>query len=236
MRTYNIAVIEDNDREYESTESHLTRFAGEKGLEFRVARYRNAEMFLNNYRPSHDIVLMDIMLPGMNGMAAARRLREYDPNVLLIFLTNMSGYAIRGYEVNALGYVMKPATYYGLAMYLQTAVNRIDTSNDPVTYIRSRTETTVLSVREIYYIEIVDHDMVFHTVNGEIRAYGSLNEREAELKKADFARCNSYTLVNLKYLEALYPEDVTVKGKTFRITRSKKKEFLEAVSSYLGRR
>ena len=236
MKAYNIAVVEDVDREYGVTKQYLDRYAAEKGLDFRITRFSNAESFLENYRPAYDIVLMDIILSGMNGMEAAKLLRQKDPKVLLIFLTNMSDYAIRGYEVDAMGYVMKPVSYYGLAMYLTNAVRRIDTSNDVTTLVRSREGTTVLMGRDIYYIDIVDHDMVFHTAKGDITAYGSLNERESELKNAGFARCSAWALVNLRYVNAIYPDEVTVNGVNIRITRNKKKSFLEAFSGYLGRR
>ena len=72
----------------------------------------------------YDIVFMDIELPGINGMEAAHRLREIDQQVILIFVTNMAQFAVKGYEVDALDYIIKPAQYGPLSIKLDRAAQR----------------------------------------------------------------------------------------------------------------
>lgn len=236
MKTYSIAIIEDQEKDFQNTKICLERFAEAKGIAFRVFTFVSAERFLDNYRPVYDIVFMDIILPGMNGMDAAKRLRKYDPKVLLLFLTNMSDYAIKGYEVDAMGYVMKPVTYYSLAMHLGNAIRKIDTSSDVSIMVRTQEGIQVLSERDICYIAVDDHNLVFHTVSGKLTAYGTLSEREKELSGCGFARCSSWALVNLKYVEAIYKDEIVVAGEHIRISRNKKRAFLDAFSTFLGRR
>ena len=237
MKTYSIAIVEDQETDLQNTQKCLDRFAEEKGVAFRVSTFSSAERFLDNYRPVYDIVFMDIMLPGTNGMEAAKRLRKCDTKVALLFLTNMSDFAIKGYEVDAVGYVMKPITYYSLAMYLGNTLRKIDNASGDVSImVRTQEGIRVLSGRDIYYIDVYDHDLMFHTVEGKLTSYGTLNEREKELAGYGFARCSSWSLVNLKYVEAIYKDEIVVAGEHVRVSRNKKKAFLEAFSEFLGRR
>lgn len=236
MKTYRIAVVEDQDHDYLRIKEHLDRFASEKALDLVVKHFSRAEQFLQNYQPTYDIVIMDIVLPGMNGMEAAHLLRQQDPRVLLIFLTNMSEYAIKGYEVNAIGYVMKPVAYHGLAMHLTNAVKRIDGLDDISIVLRFRDGVKVLLSRDITYIEVTDHDLLIHTVNGTLAAYGSLKDLEKKLTGNGFYRCSAWSLVNLRYVKDLFKDEITVGGDTVHISRSKRKGLLDALSAYLGGR
>ncbi len=85
--------------------------AGDHGL-------RGCGIVSEHYRADYDIVFMDIELPGINGMEAAHRLREIDQQVILIFVTNMAQFAVKGYEVDALDYIIKPAQYGPLSIKL----------------------------------------------------------------------------------------------------------------------
>lgn len=237
MKTYRIALVEDQEKDAELARSCLARFAGEQNVQFNISRFANGELFLENYRSLYDIIFMDIRLPGIDGMETARRLRQLDPQVPLIFLTNMLDYAIRGYEVNAVGYVTKPVNYYNFVMHLGNAIRRIDTSGNVSIQVRQTDGgIRVLSSRDIYYIEVMDHDLVFHTANGLLNAYGTLNEREKELAGYDFVRCSACALVNLRYVEGVFKDDILVSGAQVRISRNRKKAFLSELNNYLGKR
>lgn len=236
MKTYKIAIVEDQESDLQNVRNCLDRIAEEKNIAFQVFAFSSAERFLENYCPDYDIVFMDIMLPALNGMEAAKRLRKIDTKVLLLFLTNMSDYAIKGYEVDAVGYVMKPVTYYSLAMHMGNILRKIDTSHDVSVAVRTQDGLRVLSGRDLYYIAVCDHNLIFHTAEGILTSYGTLSEREKELAGCGFARCSSWTLVNLKYVEAIYKDEIVVAGEHIRVSRNKKKAFLDAFSEFLGRR
>lgn len=235
IESYNIALVEDTPGDLVRIQTCLDRFSEENGIEFRIFSFSRGEDLLEDYRPIYDIVFMDIMLPGINGMETAEQLRHHDKKVLLFFLTNMSDYAIKGYTVGAMDYVMKPVTYYSLAMRLNSALRRIDTERDVSVVLRMQDGVRVLSDREIYYIEIRDHDVMFHTVDGDLKAYGTLSEREKELEGHGFVRCSSWALVNLRYVEQIYKDEVVVAGQTVHISRARRKNFLNAFNTYLGR-
>ena len=105
---YRIAIVEDEEQDYLRAQGYLNRYGQEKNISFNIQRYESAEVFLTNYQSQHDIVFMDIRMGGMDGMRAARKLREMDQAVILIFLTSLAQYAVQGYEVDALDYILKP--------------------------------------------------------------------------------------------------------------------------------
>ena len=121
-----IALIEDESEAKDLFMTNLDRYSKEHGVEFTVAHFCNAMTFLESYKPVYDIVFMDIKMPDMNGLDAAHRLRQLDPSVILIFLTNLSQYAVRGYEVNALDFIVKPISYYVLVLKLERALHRLE--------------------------------------------------------------------------------------------------------------
>lgn len=103
-----IAIVEDEEEEVALLEEGIKRFFAESGTEYITAVFRNGMKFLEGYRGDCDVVLMDIEMPLLDGFRTAQKLREIDPSVTLIFITNMPNYAVKGYEVDALGFIVKP--------------------------------------------------------------------------------------------------------------------------------
>ena len=118
------AIVEDSPRELEHLKECLARYSAERDIPLETTVFGDAASFLEHYRADYDIVFMDIELPGINGMEAAHRLREIDRQVILIFVTNMAQFAVKGYEVDALDYIIKPAQYGPLSIKLDRAAQR----------------------------------------------------------------------------------------------------------------
>ena len=234
-----VAVVEDSDAEYDALKAQLERFASESGkYAFECVRFCDAVNFLQNYKPMYDMVFMDIGLPGMNGFDAARKLREADDTVMLMFITNMSRFAVNGYEVGAFDFVVKPVRYASLRLKLLRAMERLDAAEDrkiSVPFSGRGGGTKVVSVSSIKYVEVMDHDIIFHTTSGDINSYGSLKKIESALQSDSFCKCNSCYLVNLKYVGGVRDFTVTVAGDELSISHAKKKDFLRALGAYLMR-
>ena len=120
-----VGIVEDEAESLATLKEGLARYQRETGVEFKTTCFRDAELFLTNYKPVYDIVFMDIMLPGMTGLEAAKRLRKYDEDVCLIFTTTMAQFALKGYEVNAQDYFVKPFAYYDLKMRLDRVIRKL---------------------------------------------------------------------------------------------------------------
>ena len=236
MKQLRVAIIED-DKEYSSFLSEcLNRYGSEKGFSFSTQIYTKAESFLDNYKKAVDIVFMDVDLGKgfLNGMDAARKLRNIDDTVLLFFVTNMPQFAPEGYSVNALDYCLKPINYSNLSVKLDRAVKVLSTRSGQPVKIKDKEGTRIVSSNDIMYIDVIGHDLMFHTTSGVIDSYGGLSERENELSDRGFARCSASALVNLSYVTGLYGDEIAVGNERIKIGRSKKKQFMERLNMFLG--
>lgn len=231
-----IALLEDEKDAEQLFRKNLDKYAREYGVEFHIAHFDNAVSFLADYKPVYDIVFMDIRMPDMDGIEASHKLREMDKSVILIFLTNLSQYAIKGYEVDALDFIVKPISYCVLVLKLRRALNCLARTADDIE-VPLKVDTSIFRVRasKIKYVEVIRHKLVFHTTDGDFTTYGALKNVEDELSDADFARCNICYLVNLRYVSYVKGQVVEVGGEPLRISHPKRKSFVGALNEYLGR-
>ena len=120
----NVAIVEDNTSSAKNLQSHLARFEKETGIDIRSSVYKDGIDFIANYASQWDLVLMDIEMPVLDGMHTAKKLRELDKDVLLIFVTQLAQYAISAFEVDAMDYMLKPVNYYAFYLKMQRVVHK----------------------------------------------------------------------------------------------------------------
>jgi len=107
-----VAIVEDDDSYAETLQEYLNKYEQENEVRFQVVRYEDGADLVEKYHGDFDILIMDIELKFMDGMTAAQHIRKMDSNVIIIFVTNMPQFALKGYQVDALDYVLKPISYY----------------------------------------------------------------------------------------------------------------------------
>lgn len=229
-----VAVVEDSPAEAETLRKLFERYTAERGTPFQLTFFPSGEEFLNKYRPIYDFVLMDIGLPKINGMEAAARLREMDKSVTLIFVTNMAQFAVKGYEVDAFDFVVKPVNYANFSLKIQRCLNKLSSRRGTELVISQADQLVRISTSRIKYIEISGHNMVYHTTDGPVHVYGNLKDVEASLNSSMFARCNNCYLVNLNYVQAIRGYTAVVDGDELQISRPRRKAFVQALNDYLG--
>ena len=233
-KTVNTAIVEDESAEAERLSAMLGRYGEERGLVFNKRVFTLASDFLADYTGDYDVVFMDIQLPDLDGMSAAKRLRETDGSVVLVFVTNMSQYAINGYEVNAADFVVKPLIYESFALKLDRIFERIAKLAETVLPVKTAGGMVTLAASNIKYIEVMGHELIYHTTRGEYRSYGSLCKVEKRLEEARFVRCNNYYLVNPRYVESVGAGSTVVGGDELSVSYARRKAYRKAIAEYLG--
>lgn len=229
-----IAIVEDEKVYREQLTQYLKRYEEESGEHFRIQVFEDGEDLLEGYQPEWDLIFMDIRMQFMDGMTAARKLREYDSAALLIFITTMAQYAIKGYEVDAMDFVLKPVQYPQFCMKLRKALNRIRQMEArtflmlPIGEHRERVCTD-----DILYIESRNHDLQFITREKTYEMRGAMADMEKKLEGCQFARCGQSYLVNVKQVTAVEKDVVILASHRLPISRSRKRAFLQAMADYL---
>lgn len=231
---WNIAIIEDEEAMSNQLVSYFAKFGKDYNESFSFAIFNNAETFLKNYKKEYSVVLMDINLPGMNGMECVKKLREIDGTVLVVFVTNLSQFAVDGYEVKAFDFVVKPISYYNFSLKLKRALSHLSSLNNYELIISTKDKKYFININQLIYIEIRNHTIIYHLVNEEIKGSGTLKSLYTNLKKHHFAFCNQCYLVNLAFVKGIDDGFLLINNEKIRIASSRKKSFMQELTAYIG--
>lgn len=230
-----VAVVEDDPASAGLLQRYLRQYEEEHGEKCAVACFGDGDEIADGYQPRYDIILMDIDMRFLDGMTAAEEIRKLDGDVIIIFITNLPQYAIRGYAVDALDYVLKPVSYYAFSQCLNRALSRLHNRRRQRTlWVSVKNGVQKLNVSHIKFIEVDGRRLLYHTTDGIIDAAGSLGRMEAELQDAPFFRCNKGYLINLEHVTAVNGDMALVGGETVPLSRAKRGPFLDALNNYLS--
>ena len=231
---YNIAIVEDEDIFVNLLQTYLDRYSKEYVVNFDVTRFRNAEEFLKGYRTIWSVVFMDIQLGDMNGMDASIALRKLDKAVSIIFITSMVQFAQKGYEVNAISFLVKPINYYDLQLKLKKALDTSLSMIDHKFEIVLPNGVCSVSTDQLMYVDISNHKLRYHLIGDILEMSGSLSVVEKRLVAHGFLRCNSCYLVNPKHIVSVKGLNVQVGSEVLKISRPKRKSFMLELTNWFS--
>ncbi len=232
----NIAIVEDDNTAATVISGFIDRYSKENSVELYAKRYETADKFLEDTESRYSVVLFDVKMPGTSGMDAAFEFRKRDKTASVLFITSMTQMAQKGYEVDAVGYLIKPVGYYDFSLKLKKAIE-IYTFNEK----RNVTITIPgglcrISMNKLIYVEIANHRLRYHLVDDVIEMSGALSHAEEELSSYGMLRCNSCYLVNPEFIRSVKGNDLWIGNEVLRISRPKRQKFLEQLAEwYAGR-
>ncbi len=228
-----VAVVDDDANYRKEIIAMLATYEKEYGEIFNIREYTDGDELLENYHSDFDIILLDVEMRFMDGMMAAEEIRKVDQEVILVFITNMPQYAIKGYRVDALDYILKPIAYYPFSQTIKRAIGRRSSTDKKYLRFKIKGGEQKISVTEIRYIEVLGHDLIIHTINEEIQTKGTIREMEETLKKDYFFLCNKGFLVNLAMVDGIQGSDIMIGDEAVPVSRAKKKMFMDALNKYM---
>lgn len=235
MRMMKIAVIEDDKKYANNISQFVRRYSSEHDIELESNWFSDGLTFISDYAPIYDIIFMDIDMPHLNGMETAKKLRALGDAAPLIFITNMAQFAVSGYEVDAIGFLVKPVEYFAFSLTLDKALNLVKRKLADYLHFVVRDMAVKVYIRDIKYAEVAKHKIIYHTFHGDIEVPGTMTDTMEKLKDYDFALCNSCWLVNLHHVSKIKGDTVIVGGEELHISRGKKQEFVRKLTAYFAR-
>jgi len=202
-----IAVVEDSAQDRAVLDSYLEKYQQEKNCHFQITHFSDGDEIALGYKGGYDLILMDIEMTFMDGMSAAEEIRRADPEVLIIFITNSPQYAIKGYAVLVLDYILKPLSYYAFCQRMNHVRELLGRRQKHFLTVPCAGGVQKLDVSDIYYVEICDHDLLFHTKQARCIPPDPSRDVEQKLPPENFFRSSKAYLVNLEHVDGIQDED-----------------------------
>lgn len=231
-----IAICDDEKRDLLQIASLLEAFRHNRKAELFYLSFQSAtELLASMDNRDYDLLLLDMLMPGVNGMQAAREVRERNSQIEIVFLTSSPEYAVESYSVRAHYYLLKPTTEEKLFPILDRLMANFKRPEDT---LRIKTQSSVLNLPygKIEYIEVSAKKLYFYLTDGDKREIaGNLTDYERSLlKRPGFIKVHRSYLINLQWVQELRPgELVTVTGRRVPVARTAYPQVRTAYTQFL---
>lgn len=228
----NVCIVEDEAEQAALLKNYINRYGSAHNEQFSITYLPDGMDLVDDFEGQFDIILLDIQMKHLDGMAAAEKIRQVDSDVIIIFITSTVQYAVQGYAVDALGYVLKPVPYTQFEQLFIKATQRVKAKQKHI-YIKVSVDDKQLKLdcESIHYIESQRNNVILHCNDEDYVTAGPLKRFEEMLSEHGFSKCHNAYVVNLSFVEAVKKEEVLLtSGESLPISRARKKEFMAALT------
>ncbi len=225
-----IAIVEDDRAFAEKLIGYLEQYGKEKNMVFQARYFQDGEDIVEKYKSDFDLILMDIQMRFLNGLDAARQIREADNEVLIVFITNEAQFAIDGYAVRAFDYLVKPLSYGMFRARMDRITAQMKQKMEDFLLLPLSDGAQRVEIRKILYVESHGHIMEIHTREGITETRLKMGDLEERLAERNFYRCHKGYLVNLEEVDRVEEDTCQIGDEIIPVSRRRKTEFLERLA------
>lgn len=230
----NIGVCDDELQHRINIKELLNKLLNTYPISYNIYEYSSGEELLNNYPENLDILIMDIQMKLINGMETAKKIREFDENLEIIFMTSFLEFMQDGYEVKAYRYILKPITESKISKNILSCINEIIKKRSNYLTINVKNYIDRIKIDSILYIETDRPNILIYTSDKIYSTKMSISKIEKILSEYGFFRCHNSYVVNLKLIESMNNNTITLKNKSIPVSKYRTKALKLAITNVLG--
>lgn len=229
-----IALCEDEQLQRETIKNYIDEIIRKDDKNYELVEFESGESLLNKYPKGLDILFLDIQMGDINGMDTARKIREFDENVEIIFITGVWEYIQEGYEVRAYRYIIKPVDFENFKKQLSLCIKDIEKQKKATILVTYKGESNKVEVNSILYIETDNRNTIIHTIDKSYKSNMGINKLEKDLEDKSFVRCHNSFLINLQHISKIGQNSVNLGEFEVLVSRHKMKDLKLKFTSFLG--
>lgn len=223
-----VAICDDQQKFQSQIVEYFRRYESKYKVDMSILTFQNGVELLAYYETHQnlDLIILDIMMDGLNGIEVAKEIREYGIHTKIVFLSSSEQYAIQGYVVNASRYWLKPIEFKFFCEELNILVKDIDLEEELYLIEKTGITTRKIYFDEIVYIETYKRKIRIRTINYSILTTKKMKEYEERLRNSFFVRCHAAYIVNMNYIKKINGLEITLKNdEQIFISKNRKSEF-----------
>lgn len=229
-----VAIVEDAAEQRTQLRGYVEQFFAQQNEPVQVLEYPDGQAVVEAYPESLQLLLLDIDMPRMNGLDAAQAIRQRDEAVLIVFITNMIQYALKGYAVDAMDFMVKPVTEYSCRPTFERVLKRLRQHRGQHIEVKCQKNTLVINLNDLTYAETAGHGLLLHLQSGPLAVSESIQSFAARTQGAGLFRCHTSFLVNLAFVDRLEKTEAIVAGQRIPVSKYRRSDFLQAMAHYMG--
>lgn len=230
----NIGICDDEIHYRSNIKDTLKEILSSNPIDYNIYEFSSGEELLNNYPKNLDILIMDIQMKMINGMDTARKIREFDQDLEIIFMTSFAEFMQEGYEVKAYRYILKPITEKKISKNILPCIEEIMKKRNNYLTINVKNYIDRIKIDSILYIETERPNILIYTNENMYTTKMSISKIEKILREYGFFRCHNSYIINLKSVESMNGNIVKVNGKEIPISKYRVKDLKLAITNILG--
>lgn len=230
-----VSIIDPSKEDVTHLSALIEHYFRRSGTAYVQRVYQSGMEFVRSAENS-DIVFLETNLEKLDGLETARIIRKLGNEAQLIFIARGAEMAIHGYSVDALDYLLKPVEPAAVERALDKAVRRLSSRSCAYLALKLPNGTASISTNDITYVEVFDHNLVYHTTGGDYTVRGRLGDVYEQLDHDYFLACNRSFIVNLRYVTEICTDHVILNGTKISVSKSHRKEIQSRFSAFMDKR